>query len=543
VNSFRLAGLNRLATALTLALALLAVAAPILLSLELAERQGISREKAHALSLAEEVQRRSDAVADQFGEAVEKLRAIPENEPCGPEHVEMMRRIDLASSYIQAIGHVTGTRLDCSSLGTLAGGIDLGPFELTTRATVRLRRDVELPFVHGKRFLVLERDGYAAIIHKAIPLGVVPSDAQASLGVFSLGDATPLTSRGPLAASWATTLFEHGATTYVADDHVIAAVRSPRYDTGTVAALPASRVSEQMHAAALLLVPIGCMAGLALAFAVLTLIRLQLAMPSEIKSALKRNEFFMAYQPVVDLRTGEWVGAEALIRWQRPSGELVRPDIFISVAEEAGLIKRITQRVIELIGKEAGALIRARPDFHLAINLSSVDLESRDSITLLGDLCGKRGFRPRNLIVEATERGFLKADLAREVVKELRERAFRIAIDDFGTGYSSLAYLETFELDYLKIDKSFVDTVGKQAATSHVVQHIIEMAKSLGLEMIAEGVETEAQASFLRERGVQYAQGWLFAKPMPLKDILSRISVGPPPKSTPTRTDAVGATA
>ena len=528
--------IKRTITFALLAIAILvAVNVPILFAIYQAQKLGIASVEERAISNAKEVLLRSVQIKTQIDAAIDQL-AADKSQPCSGQHLAMMAEIALKSSRLKAVGHVSDDRLKCSSIGRHDPHIPLDPINFAITGGLKIRPHIEIPSAKGQRFVAFERDGFIAIIHKEHPFEITSAHEDISFAVFSQSRHTILESWGNFKhfdlKSLDTAMdvkFKDGdqtigiATITMHDTGPVVVAKSNAVDVGVIVEVPTAQVAAKTRWLTMILVPIGIVLGLILSWGIIHFARRQMSLPMEIKSALRHKDFYLVYQPVVDLQTGAWIGAEALLRWENRAGKIIRPDVFVRVAEEEGLINDLTRQVFEMIAADAPEIFTVAPDFHIAINLSAEDLNNPGTIQDLKNLVTATNARPQQFIIEATESGFITAETARQVIREARDYGVNVAIDDFGTGYSGLAYLEKLELNYLKIDKSFIDTIGTDAATGQVIFHIIEMAQSLRLRMIAEGVETEAQANVLRERGVEYAQGYHFARPMPLTELVQQL--------------------
>ncbi len=241
--------------------------------------------------------------------------------------------------------------------------------------------------------------------------------------------------------------------------------------------------------------------------------------------ALERSELRLFYQPVVEISVGRAIAVEALIRWDHPEQGLVVPNRFIPVAEETGLIIPIGAWVLA----EACEQLKAWEDIDarglgtaVAVNLSARQIDHPDLVDTVAQILARTGLAPANLTLEITESALMNdAAGALGVLRALKDLGVSLAIDDFGTGYSSLSYLQRFPLDILKVDKTFVDELGLNPEGSEIVTAVINLAHALGLQVIAEGVETEVQLEELQRLGCDFAQGYLFSRPVPAADLLA----------------------
>jgi diguanylate cyclase (GGDEF)-like protein/PAS domain S-box-containing protein len=247
----------------------------------------------------------------------------------------------------------------------------------------------------------------------------------------------------------------------------------------------------------------------------------RLRLQSELRHALARDEFRIHYQPLVDLSVGQVVGFEALIRWEHPQRGLLAPALFVPIAEENGAIVEIGRWVIAAAARDAALMNKdaVRP-LKINVNLSPKQLRDAELVTILKAALHDYDLDPRALVLEITETALLDdISEARVVLEQIRALGIKLALDDFGTGYSTLSSLRSLPIDIVKIDRSFLETNGCDDRSQLLTESIIAMGRQLGLETVAEGIETEAQLERMRDLGCGSGQGYLFSKAVPLSEI------------------------
>ncbi|KOR44330.1 hypothetical protein ADT25_11305 [Xanthomonas oryzae] len=495
----------------TVLLVLLCATLPVGLSYYLAWRLALAREEGRLSQLAALSIRRTETAFDEAHGALLSMAAsrLP---LCSPAHLAQMRALVLTSHYIVELGRFQQGRLRCTSWGQLPDSIPQSTADFVVKRGIAVTTRL-LPLANPQSSLMALQLGDYNVLIKPDTLADIniPPGLQLAIGT---PDGQLLSSTGTAAEQ----LLIEPSDERAPDDRVLSQVlfgRDRRGDWTAVVTEPVAYLRGPLAAARLQLVPVGIAVALLLVGAVLWVSRRRLSPLARLEIAVQRGEFIVHYQPIIALDSGACVGAEALVRWQQPDGVLVPPDAFIPLAEESGLIMPITDLVVAEVIRELGPTLAADTALHVAINVSAEDIKSGRVQSVLEHALRGTGVDNGQLWVEATERSLMDIDAARTTIMRLRGAGHTVSIDDFGTGYSSLQYLQGLPLDALKIDKSFVDTIGTHSATSAVTAHIIEMAKTLRLRTIAEGVERQEQLDYLRAHGVDLAQGWLFSRALP----------------------------
>lgn len=249
---------------------------------------------------------------------------------------------------------------------------------------------------------------------------------------------------------------------------------------------------------------------------------------TELRQAVRNGEIVPWYQPIVDASTGQIVGVEILARWEKPDGTVLSPASFIAEAESSDLIITLTRRMTRRAACELPSLLQDQPCWHIGLNVTQAHIQETGFI--IECLSFTAAFPPGgiSLTLELTEREpFGNSEALRNRLEQLHASGIAIALDDFGTGYSNMEYLSKLPVDIIKLDRVFVSRIGQGAAAEQLLLSLIDLARVLNLKIVAEGVETEVQADWLRERGVYWQQGFYYSPPVPQCELRQQLSCVP----------------
>ncbi|MGY3894771.1 EAL domain-containing protein [Aeromonas enterica] len=438
---------------------------------------------------------------------------------CSAPYSERLRSISLQHRYVQDMVYMNNSVVECSALRE---SMQIAVPKADWKNEKHFSAWYTMPFQLYPAFKMfgLGYNQYLAIIDLRSFIDIAPMHDENELMMLD-------TKNNAVIAAWSgmdkialQKVLKHGESSLYKNDRYYTIQRSNLFPVAIATSLPVDKYQSVLLKKLKLWLPLSvCLSGLA-SWLITRLLRYRCSLTFQLQDAIKRHKLSVSYQPIVNLSSNIPVGAEALLRWRRTDGSMMSPDVFIPLAERKNLITDITHELLNLVFLEMGDYLITHRQKYISLNFSTIDIQNKKTMNLLDMYLKKYDVKPKQICIEVTERSFMNVSEMSEIISKTRSIGHCVYIDDFGTGYSNLSYLQDLNVDVIKIDKSFIATVHLDAASSLVAPHIINMAHSLNVKMVAEGVEIPAQADYLRAKGVQFAQGWLFGKAMPSTDMI-----------------------
>lgn len=454
---------------------------------------------------------------------------------CSDTELANFRTLVFHAEYVKDAGRIRRGKIECSATSGRPERV-IGPFKADFRqedGTLAYRNLSPMQIAGMKRAALQLGSAYVVFglelppepdpIATKLAITMKASDAPPPKGVTTatLTDSPPfMTTAG---SGWA------GNTLYVTR------CTDPNFSCATAT----TTVSEALHgewgvvsSAAIAGGLVGILVGIGFSFQ----FSRKGEMFNRLRRALERDELQVHYQPIVNLETGQIVGAEALSRWTDEDGNAVSPEVFVKAAEDHGFIGLLTKAVVKRILRDFATILQSRPGFRISINVGAGDLVDPDFLPTLEGSLQKARVSPESVVVEITERSAAYGEEAKETIRDLRRLGHSIHIDDFGSGFSNLDRLLYLWADTIKVDKAFTKLIGTESVAAGILPEIMNIAKSMNLEVVVEGIETRRQADYFSPREQRiYAQGWLYGRPMPAEAFVSmlaksRVAAGAPPE-------------
>ena len=483
----------------------------------------------HSQQDVETSAKRTIAIADaRLAQVVAALGQLAERtvETCSAEHIAMLRDAAFRTSPIKELA-VLGAdgQPRCSDLASPLGPHQvLGSLRIGT-AGESLIEVVRLADRGDERLLRVRRveaggGGLTALIPSDLFLPKSSSNGERFSAFVRLTapDGTMLVQNGTDSSERA-----HDGEVYVAQ------VASARYGIAATVSMPKSQVAPVHYLNRIRFVLNAVVALLLLGLA-LCLPRWRSENPiTDIEQALSAGAFIPYYHPVVDIKTGRITGAEVLVRWRKPDGTIVSPGAFIPIIEQRGLIMEMTSALMRHVCKDVGAAIGSRPQLKISFNLAARHFADDWIVGEVNDIFKDSPIKLSQVVLEVTERQPLDNLTApRRVIAALQGLGCKVALDDVGTGHNGLSHILKLGVDIIKIDKMFVDAIGSERNSASIIETLVDLARNMRMEIIAEGVENFDQVVYLRDHGVRSAQGFVFSPPLPGSSFLTLLDAVDP---------------